>query len=241
MRRLFSILAVFGLLAVASSASAYEIRLILKPGSADPASLQVGDQVTYEIYLDTQSADPSSILFLAFSPVFDRSVLGYSRASSLAEDYYPLYAPSPGKTTPATFLVPIRDPFLRWTGNNPPGRRIVNVDAAAPDVHRRVRPVSRGSEGAGVGGEVEGVELDEALVVDDGEGAIEDVAVEEQALFGVAARDVVVAAVDADDVVGADGALDDEGLRLVPGQGHGVPAAVSGVSSSGFCATWRKP
>ncbi len=122
MRLLTATIATLALLLAASAASAYEIRVSLKSGSPDPTSAQVGDQITYEVFLDTQTAVPSNIVTFAFSATYDPAVIGYNRVTSDATDYI-LYTGGKG----ATYLYPASDPFVFWTGFLPPGRQQVNI------------------------------------------------------------------------------------------------------------------
>jgi hypothetical protein len=122
-------------LGLASAASAYELRLVRQldagfPGPPDAisiGSLNPGDLVTYDIYLDTQGQ--SDIVLFSASVIFDPSIAQYRPDLSDANDYYPLYAPAVGKTIPATFLIPPPgfDPPQLWPVP-PPGLAQLNVD-----------------------------------------------------------------------------------------------------------------
>ncbi|MDH4016735.1 MAG: PEP-CTERM sorting domain-containing protein [Actinomycetota bacterium] len=126
--RLFALtITTLAVLLMSSMASAYEIRLVQKGSTPVPTAMNVGEAITYEIYLDTEAAVPSNIVLFSASITFDPTVLGYNRASSDAEDYYPLYSPAVGKTIPATFLQPVGDPFGLWPAP-PAGLTQVNID-----------------------------------------------------------------------------------------------------------------
>jgi hypothetical protein len=106
----------------ASFASAYELRLT--PTTA--TTVGIGDTVSYDVHLDTQGE--SNITLFSFSLEFDPDVVAYNPGLSDAEDYYPLYAPGVGKA-PATWLVPVFDPWNIWAGNQPPnGDQVVMID-----------------------------------------------------------------------------------------------------------------
>jgi hypothetical protein len=112
------------LLGSVRTAAAYELRLIATSPSSPVAP---GDFVSYDLYLDTQGE--SGIVLFSVGLTFDPSGLAYRPDLSDAEDYYPLYAPAVGKTTPATWLVPPPgfDPPQLWPVP-PPGLAQVNVD-----------------------------------------------------------------------------------------------------------------
>ena len=120
----------------AASASAYELRLIRQIDPAygsQPADivalfpLAPGALVTYDLYLDTQGK--ADILAIGAGIVFDPAVITYRSDLSVANDYYPLYAPAGGKGEPATWLEPARNPPELWPGNEPaPGLQQVSVD-----------------------------------------------------------------------------------------------------------------
>ncbi len=122
MRLLIATTATVALLLASTVASAYEIRVSLKAGSPSPATAQVGDQITYEVFLDTQTAITSDIIAFGFSATYDPAVIGYNRVTSDANDYI-LYVTGKG----GSYLYPASDPFVFWTGTKPVGREQVNI------------------------------------------------------------------------------------------------------------------
>ncbi len=129
------LLASAGLFLLASSAQAYELRLVRaidgafgsSPGLiivADAPFTTIGDLVSYDVYLDTQGQ--SNIILFSASLTYDPSVVNYRPDLSDAEDYYPLYSPAVGKGNP-TWLVPATDPPGLWP-SPPPGLEQINVD-----------------------------------------------------------------------------------------------------------------
>lgn len=122
MRLLTATVATLALLLASSVASAYEIRVSLKSGSPDPATAEVGEQITYEIFLDTQAVSASDIITFGFSATYDPNVIGYNRVTSDATDYI-LYVSGKG----GSYLYPASDPFVFWTGILPEGRQQVNI------------------------------------------------------------------------------------------------------------------
>ena len=140
MRFLTASLTALAVLLAASTAGAYALTAELVSG--DPANAMIGDDFTYEIYLDTEGA--SSITLFSVSYEFDPNVIAYDEANSMNHSYYPLYAPGAGKA-PATWLeaVPFSDgacpddttagmcgnnPPQQWGGNPAPLGAHVNVD-----------------------------------------------------------------------------------------------------------------
>jgi len=109
----------------AASASAYVMTLV--PTTA--TTVNPGELVSFDVYLDTEGA--SGITLISVSVTFDPTIVAYDPGNSLAEDYYPLYAPGvpTGKTVgPATFLVPFFNPPVEWAGNLPAIGGQVNLD-----------------------------------------------------------------------------------------------------------------
>lgn len=121
MRFIVATAAALSLLLVSSMASAYELRASPKAGSTDPSTAQIGDQVTYELFLDTQGE--SDIVLFAFSVVFDPNVLGYNRVETTGPTYV-LYTGGKG----ASFLEPFALPMVQWAGTQPTGLRQINSD-----------------------------------------------------------------------------------------------------------------
>ena len=151
MRFMIASATALALLLVSSVAGAYEIRASLKAGSNDPATIEVGDSFVYEVFLDTEGE--STITLMSVSYTYDPAVIAYDKANSRTNSYYPLYAPSPGKGEPATWLVPspffdgntcsAADPLCSnppsiWIGTKPPIGGQVNVDFFAESLNSTV-------------------------------------------------------------------------------------------------------
>ena len=144
MRFMIASATALALLLVSSVAGAYEITASLKAGSNDPASIEVGDSFVYEIFLDTEGE--SDIILISVAYTYDPSVARYDKVNSRSNSYYPLYAPSPAKGQPATWMEP--SPFFDgnycslgnelcsnapsiWVGSKPPIGGQVNMDFVA--------------------------------------------------------------------------------------------------------------
>lgn len=108
-------------LCFATPASSYEIRLV----STSPTTVNVGDTVTFDAYLDTQGE--SDIVLFSAGLAFDDAIFAYRPDLSDAEDFL-LYTPGTGRADPQRYLAaptPCCDPPAIWGGDGP---RRVNVD-----------------------------------------------------------------------------------------------------------------
>ncbi len=119
--RIISAVAATVALLCATTATAYELRLI----ATTPTDVIPGEIVSYDLFLDTQGQ--SNIILFSASLTFDPNVLTYRPDLSDAEDYYPLYSPASGKAIPATWLTPVADPPGTWPAP-PAGLAQINVD-----------------------------------------------------------------------------------------------------------------
>ena len=114
---------------VSGSATAFELRLV----PTTPTRGDLGDLVTWEVYLDT--AGESNITLFSASLTFDPYVVQYRPDLSASHSYYPLYAvgipdgPETGQSKGAfpTYLIPwpfddgaCFGDFSGMCGNNPP-------------------------------------------------------------------------------------------------------------------------
>lgn len=90
--------------------------------------------ISYSLYLDTEGQ--SGIYAFSVGLTWDPSIVQYEPGLSDANDYYPLYAPSFGKT-PATYLWPANDPPALWP-NPPAGLAQLNFEFAESNVNPTV-------------------------------------------------------------------------------------------------------
>lgn len=128
MARALSVFFSLILFSIATSASAYEIRLVqTTPGGMFPQGAP-GDVVSFDAYLDTQGQ--SDIMFFAVGLSYEASLLTYEPALSDAVDYV-LYTPGNGPAEPASWLYPESDPFALWPAPEP-GREQVMLAFIAP-------------------------------------------------------------------------------------------------------------
>jgi hypothetical protein len=112
---------------MATSAGAYTM-IVVPTTPTDPWSLSIGDIASWDVFLDTEGE--SGITLFSFSRTFDPTVLAYRPDLSNANDDYLLYAPAAGKTQPANWLVPRRNPPELWPISPPIGGQI-NVEFLA--------------------------------------------------------------------------------------------------------------
>lgn len=108
----------------AASADAYAIRYAVTPET----NLATSDTVQLDLYLD---ADPG-LQLLSIGVLWETNKATFQPLASTTPSYI-LYTPTPGPGQ-ADRVEPLRDPWIEWPGDKPPGFSQVNIDFSTPDI-----------------------------------------------------------------------------------------------------------
>ena len=114
-RLVISLVLLVASIAFASTAGAYELRLV---PTTPTTNLAVGDVISFDAFLDTQGE--SGITLFSTSLSFESAGFAYREDLSDNTDDALFYVPAQSKTEPAYWLEAYQDKPLQWLGNSGP-------------------------------------------------------------------------------------------------------------------------